>query len=345
MDHDPRRQAPRRPTMVDVAQRAGVSVKTVSRVVNSAPYVQQELIDRVMAAVAELGFRRNGIAHSLRSGNATSTIGLIIEDIANPFYSTIAAAAAEVAREHDTLLVTASSEEDPAWEQHLLLDLCSRRVDGLLVVPAGFDHGYLRLEVQMGLPVVFLDRPAGGLDADTVLLDNRGGARSGVARLIGNGHQRIAVLLDSMNVYTMRERVDGAREALAAAGLPIDGALFRDGVRDPETAAETVREMLDRPQPPTAFFGTNNRITVGVLAELWRRGSDAEVVGFDDFEMSNLMPRPFTAISYDTRALGRQAAELLFRRINGERSKPTTTSLPTSLVERGLRASVKNPSV
>jgi LacI family transcriptional regulator len=326
---------PRRPTMVDVARVAGVSVKTVSRVVNNAPYVQQELIDRVLAAVSELGFRRNGIAHTLRSGNATSTIGLIIEEIANPFYSTIAAAAAEVAREHDTLLITASSEEDPDWEQHVLLDLCSRRVDGLLVVPAGFDHSYLRLEVQMGLPVVFLDRPAGGLDADTVLLDNRGGARAGLERLIAHGHRRIGVLLDSMNVYTMRERVEGAREALADAGLPLDGALFRDGVRDPETAAATVSEMLSRPEPPTAFFGTNNRITVGIVGELWRLGHDAELVGFDDFEMSHLVPRPFTVISYDTRELGRQAAELLFRRVAGDRSQPITTSLPTKLVERG----------
>ncbi len=318
--------------MVDVARVAGVSVKTVSRVVNNAPYVQQDLIDRVLAAVAELGFRRNGIAHTLRSGNATSTIGLIIEDIANPFYSTIAAAAAEVAREHDTLLITASSEEDPDWEQHLLLDLCSRRVDGLLVVPAGFDHSYLRLEVQMGLPVVFLDRPAGGLDADTVLLDNRGGARAGVQRLIDLGHRRVAVLLDSTNVYTLRERVEGAREALATTGV----ALVRDGVRDPDAAARVTGEMLDGPEPPTAFFGTNNRITVGILSELWRRGSDAPVVGFDDFEMSHLMPRPFTVIAYDTRELGREGAQRLFRRVAGDRSRPSTTTLPTRLIERGL---------
>src|SRR5213078_488407 len=168
---------PRRPTMVDVARVAGVSIKTVSRVINNAPHVQQELVDRVLSAVQELGFRRNGIAHTLRSGRQTSTVGLVIEEIANPFYSTIAAAVAEVARAHDTLLITASSEEDPDREQHLLLDLCSRRVDGLLVVPASLDHGFLRPEVQMGLPVVFLDRPGGGLDADTVLLDNRGGSR------------------------------------------------------------------------------------------------------------------------------------------------------------------------
>lgn len=322
--------------MVDVARLAGVSVKTVSRVVNNAPYVQQEVIDRVLAAAAELGFRRNGIAHSLRSGRATATVGLVIEEIANPFYATIAGAVSEVARGHDTLLITASSEEDPDREHALLLDLCSRRVDGLIVVPAGFDHAFLRVEVEMGMPVVFLDRPAGGLLADTVLLDNRGGARAGVEHLIAAGHRRIAVLLDSMCVYTMRERVAGAQEALAAAGVRYDPGLVRDGVGDPERAARTVSELLGRADPPTAFFSTNNRITVGIVQELWRRGSDAALVGFDDFELAHLMPRPLTVIAYDVREYGRQAAELLFRRIGGDTSWPVTQVLPTRLVRRGL---------
>lgn len=328
--------APRRPTMVDVARRAGVSVKTVSRVVNNAPHVQQELVDRVLAAVSELGFRRNGLAGTLRSGRTTATVGLVIEEIANPFYSTIAAAVAEVARAHDTLLITASSEEDPERERHLLTELCSRRVDGLLVVPAGFDHGYLRVEVEMGVAVVFLDRPAGGLLADTVLLDNRGGARAGVARLVEQGHRRIGVLLDSMAVYTMRERVAGAQEALAAAGVPYDASLLRDGVHDPAGAARTAGELLDRPDPPTAFFSTNNRITVGIVRELWRRGSDAALLGFDDFELSHLMPRPLTVVGYDVWDYGRRAAQLLFRRIDGDRSWPVTEVLPTRLLARGL---------
>jgi LacI family transcriptional regulator len=189
----------------------------------------------------------------------------------------------------------------------------------------------------MGVPVVFLDRPAGGLLADTVLLDNRGGARAGVERLIAGGHRRIAVLLDSMTVYTMRERLAGAQEALAEAGLPYDAALVRDGVHDPAGAAHTAGELLDGADPPTAFFSTNNRITVGIVQELWRRGSDAGLVGFDDFELSHLMPRPLTVIGYDTREFGRQAAELLFRRVDGDRSWPTTTVMPTRLLDRGLR--------
>ncbi len=322
--------------MVDVARHAGVSLKTVSRVINDAPHVQQSLIDKVLASAAELGFRPNRLASTLRSGQSTATIGLLIEEIANPFYSTIAAVAAEVARAHDTLLITASSEEDPEREQQLLRDLCSRRVDGLLVVPAGDDHSFLRAEVEMGIPVVFLDRPATGLLADTVLLDNRGGARAAVQRLLDAGHRRIGILLDSIGVYTMRERLSGAQEALAQAGVAYDLTLVREGVRDPMTAAVATAEMLDRSDPPTALFTLNNRITVGAVQELWRRESDAALVGFDDFELSHLMPRPLTVVAYDVREFARTAAELLFERVNRGQTWPRTVVLPTQLLERGL---------
>lgn len=322
--------------MVDVAQRAGVSLKTVSRVINRAPNVQRELADRVLAAVAELGFRRNHMASALRSGQPTATVGLVIEEIANPFYSAITSAVAEVARENGMLLITASSEEDPQREQQLLRDLCSRRVDGLLVVPAGYDHSFLRPEVELGLPVVFLDRPAGGVLADTVLLDNRGGSAEAVRHLIGAGHRRIAILLDSIDVYTMRERLAGAQEALAEAGVPYDPDLVRTGVGGPAAAAEAVTELLDRPDPPTAFFSLNNRITVGALQALWHRGSDEALVGFDDFELSHLMPRPLTVVAYETAELGRRAAHLLFERISGSGAWPQTIVLPTRLVQRGL---------
>jgi LacI family transcriptional regulator len=324
--------------MVDVAQHAGVSLKTVSRVINQAPHVQQALVDRVMTSADELGFRRNRLASTLRSGQLTATIGLLIEEIANPFYATIAGVAADVARAYDTLLIMASSEEDPEREAQLLRDLCSRRVDGLLVVPAGHDLTFLRAEVDMGIPVVFLDRPAGGLVADTVLVDNRGGARAGVSSLLDQGHRRIGILLDSLAVYTMRERLTGAKDALRAARVPFDRSLVRDGVGDPSAAAFAVADMLRQPDPPTAWFCLNNRITVGAVQELTRQGSDAGLVGFDDFELSHLMPRPFQVIAYDTREMARQAAELLFERIDGRATDPVTVTLSTQLVTRGLPA-------
>jgi LacI family transcriptional regulator len=319
--------------MVDVARHAGVSLKTVSRVINNAPYVQQDLVDRVLASAAALGFRRNHNASTLRSGQHTATVGLIIEELANPFYSTVAHVAAEVARQHGTLLITASSEEDPDREQHLLRDLCARRVDGLLIVPTAADHGFLRSEVELGVPVVFLDRPATGLDADTVLLDNAGGAYAGVRTLIDAGHTRIAMLHDSLSVYTMAERLAGALDALRDSGLPTESALIRGDAGDPDAAAAAVADLLDGPRPPTAFFALNNRITIGALRELWRRRSDAGLVGFDDFELSHLMPRPFTLVAYDVREYARRAAELLFGRIGGDSSQPRRVVMPTRLVE------------
>ncbi len=326
--------SPRRPTMVDVAKRAGVSLKTVSRVVNNEPAVAPDLVNRVLAVINELGFRRNDIARNLRSPRVNATVGLLIEEIANPFYATIASVTAEIAAAHHTLLITTSSEEDPERERELLLDLTSRRVDGLLIVPAGQDHSFLRREMEMGTPVVFLDRPPGELLADTVLLDNQGGSRAGVRRLIEAGHRRIGVLLDSLAVYTMQERLAGARAELAEAGGRYDPALIRDGVKGPDDAARVVAEMLTLADPPTAFFCTNNRITVGALHELYRRGNDAALLGFDDFELSHLMPRPLTVIAYDVREFGRLAADRLFQRIGGDQSWPSTIIVPTHLIER-----------
>lgn len=324
----------RRPTITDVARAAGVSIKTVSRVVNNES-TRPETAERVLEAVRRLGFRRNDMASNLRSGRRSASVGLIIEDLGNPFYSAIASAVEEVARRNDTLLITASSEEDSDRERQLVLELCKRRVDGVLAVPAGDDHRYLRAEIELGTPVVFVDRPPGGLDADTVLIDNAGGARAAVAHLLGRGHRSLGLLVDSLGIYTARERLTGALAALAEHGLPAPAGTVRDGLHHPAAAAAAVAALLDGDRPPTAFFCSNNRITVGAVQELWRRGDDAAVVGFDDFELSHLLPRPVTIVGYDVREIGRRSAELLFARIAGSRAKPARLVLPTTLVERG----------
>ncbi|MFF9510130.1 LacI family DNA-binding transcriptional regulator [Streptomyces sp. NPDC014724] len=332
----PSTTGPRRPTMVDVAREAGVSLKTVSRVVNGVSTVDPELAERVLTAVTRLGFRRNNKARDLRSRSTSATVGLLIEDLANPFYAGIAAAAAQCALEHDTLLITASSEEDADRERKLLLQMCEHRVDGLLVVPAGgtADHVYLRAEIEMGTPAVFLDRPPTNLRADTVLIDNAAGARAAIEHLVARGHERIGVLSDWLSIHPMAERLSAAESALERAGLPYRPDLIRYGLhalRDTEAAVE---RMVSAPQPPTALFALNNRITLGALGALNRLGQDLDVVGFDDFETAGLMARPLTVVSYDVRAIGRIGAELLFKRIAGDKSRPKTVVIPTSLVER-----------
>src|SRR6266496_1441188 len=150
-----------RPTMTDVAAAAGVSLKTVSRVVNAEPGVTPETAARVRGAIEQLGFRRNDVARALRRGQRFRMLGLVIEDVANPFYSAIARGAEEVTRERGLLLITGSSDEDPARERELVRLFCERRVDGLLMVPAADDHRYLFPELRVGLHVVFIDRPPG----------------------------------------------------------------------------------------------------------------------------------------------------------------------------------------
>lgn len=321
--------------MVEVAADAGVSLKTVSRVVNNVATVDPEMAQRVTASIRKLGFRRNDVAASLRSGTETRTIGLITADLSNTFYSTLSSAIAAVARDRGFHVIMSSSEENVDLERSTALDLCQRRVSGLIVVPTTSDHGYLRSEVEQGIPVVFLDRPGNGLDADAILVDNQGGAALATERLIADGHRRIAVLFDSLDIFTMRERLAGVRAAVDVAGLTLDARLTSFDVHSPDDAVAAMSTLLDAAEPPTAVVCGNNRATIGAVEEIWRRDADVEVVGFDDFEMSRLLPKPVTIVDYDTEALGIAAANRLFDRIDGDASAARQVLLPTRLVARG----------
>jgi LacI family transcriptional regulator len=323
-----------RPTMKDVAARAGVGLKTVSRVVNGEAGVTPDMVARVQAAIAELGFRRNESARLLRKGR-TASVGLLLEDIADPFSGQLSRAVEEVARAHGSLLFTGSSGEDARREQDLALAFCARRVDGLVVVPAGPDHRYLLPELAAGTAAVFVDRPARRIDADAVLTDNAGGAREGVAHLIRHGHRRIAFLGDLPHIHTAAERLRGYREAMAQAGLPVDEAWVAMAPTDPSSVAGSLDRVTDGPAPVTAVLCGNNRITVGVLRRLPSLSPRPALVGFDDLELADLLSPGLTVIAQDPVALGRAAADLLFRRLAGDDTPPRRIVLPARLVPRG----------
>jgi LacI family transcriptional regulator len=323
--------------MTDVAAAAGVSLKTVSRVVNAEPGVTPETAARVREAIEQLGFRRNYVAGALRRGQRFRMLGLVIEDVGNPFYSAIARGVEEATRERGQLLITGSSDEDPVRERELALLFCERRVDGLLIVPAGDDHRYLVPDLRVGMHVVFIDRPPGNIEADAVLLDNAGGARAAAEYLLRRGHRRIAMVVDETAIFTQRERWRGFCDALAAAGQTIDDTLVRFGVHDVATAEHVTGELLSFPSPPTAIFAANNRISIGVLRALAAHGADVEVVGFDDLELAELLARPLTTVSYDPADLGRKAAGLLVSRLEGDERPPQRVILPTALVIRGAQ--------
>jgi LacI family transcriptional regulator len=315
--------------MRDVAERAGVSLKTVSRVINAEAGVTPATAERVTAAIAELGFERNDLAASLRSGRSSSTLGLVIEDVANPFYSAVAQAVEAAARDRGFLLITASAREDAERERELVSALLRRRVDALLIVPAGPDHRYLAASSR----AVFLDRPPLGIEADTVLLDDHGGARSAVEHLIAQGHTRIACVADDSELYTMRQRIAGYREALAAAGLSEDPALLQTGNSDVAGARAAVERLLQMPDKPTALFTANNRNTIGALHALAGAPNPVALAGFDDFELADLLGT--TVVRADPWKLGEQGAALAFARLDGDDGPPRTVTIPTQLVQRG----------
>jgi LacI family transcriptional regulator len=318
-----------RPTIRDVALQAGVSLKTVSRVINGEAAVAPATAARVSGAIAELGFERNDLARSLRHGASSGTIGLVIEDVGNPFYSVVAQAVEDAARERGLLLITASAREDPQREFELATALLRRRVDALLVVPTGADHRYLE---RNGV-TVFLDRPPVGIAADTVLADDLGGARRGAEHLLAGGHTRVAFLGDDLALYTARQRLEGYREALGAAGVAEDPDLVRTGSQDAAAAEREVGALLALGDPPTAILAANNRNTVGAVRALARGHEDVALVGFDDFELADVLG--VTVMRSDPLEIGRRAARLAFDRLDGEDGPARQLVVPTELVVRG----------
>ncbi len=321
--------------MSDVARLAGVSIKTVSRVVNDEPAVHPDTAERVMAAIEQLGFRRNLGARNLRRGSTTGTIGLIVEDVGNPFYSELNRAVERIATSFGRQVLTGSSEENSDRERELVLEFCARRVDGILVVPAGLQHGYLVPEMRAGTPVVFIDRPAGDIVADTVLFDNLGGTIEAVTHLAKHGHRRIAFLGDSPDIFTAAERLRGFREGCVRNGISYDESLVTMRTPTPDGIADAVKRLLDGPDAATAVIAGNNRVAVHVLRTLAHAERRPAMVGFDDFELADLLNPPVTVVAHDVSALGHAAAELLFARVQGDQSPPRKVVLPVHLVARG----------
>jgi LacI family transcriptional regulator len=324
--------------MVDVAALAGVALKTVSRVVNSEPGVSPELESRVRQAIEQLNYRRDANAATLRRlGRKTQTIGLVLEDVSNPFSSALHRAVEDAARERGVLVFAGSCDEDPDRERELIGSFRERRVDGIIVVPASHDHTYLHDERRTGTALVFVDRPAVHLDADSVVSDNVGGARQAVQHLLERRHRRIGFLGDLLSISTALERLRGYTQALEAADVPVDGDLIRTEVRDPDTAAGAIDAMLALHEPPTAFFTGQNLLTIGGVRALRRAGRERELalIGFDDVSLADMVDPAISVVAQDPQAIGQTAADQLFRRLDGDATPAVHHVIPVTLIARG----------
>ncbi|WUS99179.1 LacI family transcriptional regulator [Streptomyces sp. NBC_00708] len=329
--------SPRRPTLADVAQEVGVSAKTVSRVLNENGPASESTRARVLEAVSRLGFQLNPMAQSIRSGGPDTTVGLVIPDLANPFFGSVASGIEATVRDHGLTLVMGSSGDDPERETDLTRSFLARRVSALMVVPSvGADHGHLKRHRAQGLPVVFIDRPGHGLPTDTVVSSNRRGAREGTAHLIAHGHRRIGFIGDlPRSLYTRRERQAGYRAALAEAGIPYDRALVGEA-HDEHGAAAALSRLLALQNPPTAVVSGNNVMTLGIMAELGRPGrGPVAVVAIDDVPMAELLTPALTVVAQDPVTIGREAGAIALRRLAGDQSRPRTVVVRNRLIQRG----------
>ena len=334
----PRATAGRRPTMKEVAALSGVSISTVSRVLSGDTAVKADHVTRVLDAVELLGYQRNDVASTLRRANrGSASLGLILEDIANPFFSAVHRGVEDVARAHGVITLAGSSDEDPEQERRLAAAFTARRVDGLIVVPVSGDQAYLLRERAAGVPLVFLDRPPRFLDADTVLTDNAGGARHAIEHLLATGHRRIAFLGGREPIHTAVQRRRGYLDALRDHGIAVTTELVRTDLHDAAAAREAARTLLLGPDPPSAILSAQNLLTIGALHALHELAAHHTVahVGFDDIPLSDVIDPGLTVIAQDPYALGRTAAELLFARLRGDQAPYRDVVLSTTLIVRG----------
>jgi len=322
-----------RPTLADVAARAGVSLKTASRALNGEYGVAEETARRVREASRELGFRPNHLARSLASGRPSAAVGLVVSSVSDHFMAAVTGTVERVLGPRDLQLVTASHGDDPDRQRRIVRTLVERRVDALLLVPAPGDASYLAAEIEHGLVVVALDRPLDGVDADTVTVDNVAAGRTAVGRFVGAGHRRIAFLGWDPALWTVAQRHVGYLEALDAARLPADPDLvlldyaLRD---DPEAAVEA---LLSHPDPPTAMLSAQHSAGRTAMRVIRRLGRRLDLAVYDDIHDPDLLVRPPFVLVSGAQRLGAAATELLLERLDGARGPARHVVLPPVYVD------------
>lgn len=320
-----------RPTLAQVAARAGVSLKTASRALGGESYVSEKTLASVLEAAAALDYQRNAAASLLASGRLADSIGLITGDVTNPFYSALAQAIEDEIRPRGMHLSVANSRESAEQEQRVARDLADRQTTAVITVSAMTDHrDYAHLQAR-GIPVVFVDRPAENLAADSAVFDNREGGRLAARHLIDAGHRRIAFIGDYAWLPTYRQRLAGMGEVLDAVDAEWRD-LLRTDAHDVASSRACTRALLALDTPPTAVVAGNNRILLGVMEEVAERADAPAVIGFDDPEWARVLG--VSVVTGDVEALGRQAARLAVSRL-GDRTRPVeTVTVPMRLIAR-----------
>jgi LacI family transcriptional regulator len=327
----------KRPTMSDVAAQAGVSKTTVSHVINDTRFVEEETKQRVLQAIAELGYRPSVVARSLTT-NRTETVGVIVSDSSNHFFAEVLRGIEDVLRPENYALLVCNTAEILEREAHYLDILMRQRVDGIIAAATSRRWDELTEVEAQHIPVVFVDRIFEGLDDPFVGVDNQKGARLGTKCIIDCEHRQIGILAGFQRLSTMRERLVGFRQALQEHDIPLPEEWVITSALSIEGGHEAMRQLLTLPERPTAVFLNNNLLALGALLALKELGlrcpEDVGLVGFDDHPWAAVSDPPLTVVRQPAGQVGRAAAEMLLARINDEQIAEPRVILDCEIVLR-----------
>jgi DNA-binding LacI/PurR family transcriptional regulator len=324
-------------TMKEVAKRAGVSVATVSRVLNNHSRVDPALRERVSAAMEALHYHPNRVAQRLRAG-AGGVIGLIISDITNPFFVSVVRGVEDMAYENELSVLLCNSDENPIKQQMYVKVMQAEDVAGLIITPNVATDSSIDTLIESKMALVFMDRKVEGVEIDSITVDSAGGTRDAVQHLINLGHRRIGLVSGATTISTGRERYEAFIKTIQANQLPLAPELIRPGVFSQESGYRLTQELINLPEPPTAIFAANNALALGMLQALHERQiripEQIAIVSFDDMPWAGALWPPLTVVAQPTYQLGHEAARLLLRRINNPHAPVEKIVLKPQLIIR-----------
>lgn len=329
----------KKPSLTDVAARAKVSPSTVSRTITQSGKISQQTQDRIRRIMAELGYKPNRVARRLRTRvGKRQLIGLIIPNIQNPFFADLARGVEDVAYKNNFAVLLCNYDEDPEKELFYLEVMQAESVDGIILPPAHEnDPDVLRIN-RSGIPVVCVDRSLSDPTIDKVEVDNEQGSFVAVAHLIQKGHRRIGLISGPGDSSTGRKRLEGYRRAHAEAGLEVDESLICFGDYKQESGSRLAANLLSVPQPPSALFVCNNLMLIGAIETIFQRKLEiprqVAVIGYDDLPLAAVFDPPLTVVQQPAYEVGRQAAELLFKRLDNPKGETANVQLLPKLIIR-----------
>jgi len=328
-------------TVRHIAELAGVSTATVSRVLNNDPRITQKTRERVMACIERTGYRLNTVARSLKLSK-THTIGFMVPELANDFFMTIAEGIEETLKANGYSMIICSSNESSAEEEERIKLLIEKCVDGVIIIPASAKGSHFTSLSQAEIPVVIADRQVEGFATDTVLVDNREGSYNAVRTLLACGVRRVGFIGGDLMLSSARERYEGFLSALEEAGIRQDEKIIRFGDFHMKSGYRLMKELIEQENPPEHVFISNYFMHAGATKylveralDLRRMGRNVTIASFDDMELSPVLIFSSVTVEQPVAEIGKTAASILLKRIKGEsEAEPRTVRLPTTIHRR-----------